>query len=80
MGIPVMRGCQNEPCELAQLGFCWRMSVPTVDRPLQIQFDGGIIDGNRERLGVERIVLDAETVSLELIGIDQCMVQLVAHP
>ena len=80
MGLPVMRGCQNEPWELAQLGFCWRPSVPTDDRPLQIQFDGGIISGDRERLGVERVVLDADTISSELIGVDQCMVQLVAHP
>ena len=80
MWITVKRGCQDEPWELAQLGFYWRPSVPTDDHHFQIQFDGGIISGNREGLGVERVVLDADTVSPELIWVDQCMVQLVAHP
>ena len=75
-----MWGCQNEPWELAELGFCWRPSVSTDDRSLRIQFDGDIIGGDRKRLGVERVVLDADAVSPELIEVDQCMVQLVAHP
>ena len=74
MGIEVMWGCQNEPWELAQLRFCWHPSVSTDDRSLQIQFDGDIIGGDRKRLGVKRVVLDADTISLELIGVDQCMV------
>ena len=80
MGVPVMRGCQNEPWELAQLGLCWRLSVSTDDSSLRIQFDRDIVGGDRERLGVERVILDTDTVSLELIGVDQCMVQLVTHP
>ena len=75
-----MRGYKDEPWESAQLGFCWCPSVPTDDRPLQIHFDRGVIGGNREALGVKKAVLDADTTSPELIGVDQCVVQLVAHP
>ena len=80
MGVPIMWGCQNEPWDLAQLGSCWCPSVSTDDRSLQIQFDGYIVGGDRERLGVERVILDADTISPELIGVDQCMVQLVTNP
>ena len=80
MGVPVIRGCQNVPWELAQLRFCWCPSVSTDDHSLGIQFEGGIIGGDRERLGVERVLLDADPLSPELIGVDQCMVQLVTHP
>ena len=75
-----MWGCQNEPWELAPLGFCWRPIVSTDDCTLQIQFNGHIIGGDRKRLGVKRVNLDADAISPELIGVDQCMVQLVAHP
>ena len=74
MGIPVVQGRQNELWELAQLGFCWHPSVSTDDCSLQIQFDGDIIIGDRKRLGVKRVVLDADTISPELIGVDKCMV------
>ena len=75
-----MRGCEDEPWELAQLGFCWCPSVPTDNCPLQIQFDRDIISGNKEGLVVETAVLDADTISPELIRADQCVVQLIAHP
>ena len=54
--------------------------IPADDRPLRIQFDRGIIGGNREGLGIERVVLDADAISPELIGVDQCVVHLIAHP
>ena len=74
-----MRGCEDEPWELAQLGFCWCLSVPTDNRSLQIQFDRDVIGGIREGLGVKKIILDADTISPELIRVDQCVDQLNAH-
>ena len=79
MGIPVMWGCQNEPWELAHSDSVGVRVSPQMIVP----FEYNLTEASLvviERLGVKRIVLDADTVSPELIGDDQCMVQLVAHP